>query len=112
MIEKTEAMENIEEICSVPGVDMVQFGPSDYSMSAGKNQKEYAEECRAAERRMIEAALKHGVQPRCEIAAPEDAAYYISLGVKHFSLGDQMKVLEKFWEEEGKKIRVIADSLK
>lgn len=112
MIEKTEAMENIEEICSVPGVDMVQFGPSDYSMSAGKNRKEYAEECRAAERRMIEAALKHGVQPRCEIAAPEDAAYYISLGVKHFSLGDQMKVLEKFWEEEGKKIRAIADSLK
>ena len=27
----------IEEICSIPGVDMVQFGPSDYSMSLGKN---------------------------------------------------------------------------
>ena len=41
MIEKKEAMDNIEEICSIPGVDMVQFGPSDYSMSRGWNAKEY-----------------------------------------------------------------------
>ena len=33
MIEKKEAMDNIEEICSIPGVDMVQFGPSDYCIS-------------------------------------------------------------------------------
>lgn len=32
MIEKKEAMDNIEEICSVPGVDMVQFGPSDFTL--------------------------------------------------------------------------------
>ena len=37
MIEKSEAMDNIEEICSVKGVDMVQFGPSDFSMSNGHN---------------------------------------------------------------------------
>jgi len=111
MIEKEEAMEHIEEICSIPGVDMVQFGPSDYSMSAGKNRSEYVEECKAVERKMIEVALKHGVQPRCEIATPEAAEYYISLGVKHFSLGDQLKVLMGFWENEGKKIRKIADSL-
>ncbi len=111
MIEKKEAMEHIEEICSVPGVDMVQFGPSDYSMSVGKNRSEYAAECRDAERRMIETALRHGVQPRCEIAAPEEAEYYISLGVRHFSLGDQLKILKKFWIDEGKRIREIADSL-
>ena len=112
MIEKEEAMENIEEICSVPGVDMVQFGPSDYSMSAGKNRAEYEAEYKAAERKMIETALRHGVHPRCEIPTPEAAEYYISLGVKHFSLGDQLKVLEKFWKNDGKKMRERADSLK
>ncbi len=112
MIEKEEAMENIEEICSVPGVDMVQFGPSDYSMSAGKNRGEYEAEYRAAERKMIETALKHGVHPRCEIPTPEAAEYYISLGVRHFSLGDQLKVLEKFWKNDGDKIRRRADTLK
>ena len=36
MIEKKSAIENLEEILSVKGVDMVQFGPSDYSISIGK----------------------------------------------------------------------------
>ncbi len=87
MIEKQEAVENVEEICSVPGVDMVQFGPSDYCMSRGWNRSDHAEDYKAAERRVIEAALRHGVQPRCEINAPEEAQYYIGLGVRHFSLG-------------------------
>ena len=112
MIEKGEAMDNIEEICSVPGVDMVQFGPSDYSMSLGHNRADYMEECKAAERKMIETALRHGVQPRCEIGTPEAAEYYISLGVRHFSLGDQLKVLLQFWQDEGKKMRGMADALK
>jgi 2-keto-3-deoxy-L-rhamnonate aldolase RhmA len=112
MIEKKETMDNIEAICAVPGVDMVQFGPSDYSMSIGKERAEIAQELKDAEKRMIETALKHGVQPRCEVQTPEAAEYYKSLGVKCFSLGDQWAVLKKFWNEEGKKIRALADSCK
>ncbi|MFP3042195.1 aldolase/citrate lyase family protein [Treponema primitia] len=111
MIEKKIAMDNIEAICSVPGVDMVQFGPADFSMSAGKNRDDYAEEARAAEREMIKVALKHGVTPRCEIPTPEAASYYIDLGVRHFSLGDQLAKLKQFWNGDGKKIREIANSL-
>ena len=40
MIEKKEAVDNIDEICSVPGVDIIQFGPSDFSMSCGVNAKD------------------------------------------------------------------------
>ena len=40
MIEKKEAVDSIEEICRIPGVDMIQFGPSDYSMSCGHNAAE------------------------------------------------------------------------
>ena len=36
MIEKVGAMEQLEEILSVKGVDMVQFGSCDYSISFGK----------------------------------------------------------------------------
>jgi len=112
MIEKAEAMENIEEICAVPGVDMVQFGPSDYSMSAGWNRAEHMEACRAAERRVIEVALGHGVQPRCEIGSAAEAGYYIDLGVRHFCLGDQTQVLNGFWKGEGGRMRAAADALK
>ena len=35
MIEKESAVENLEALLSVEGVDMVNFGPADYSMSIG-----------------------------------------------------------------------------
>ena len=111
MVEKKAAMDNIEEICSVPGVDMVQFGPSDYCMSRGWDRVGHEADFKAAEREMIKVALRHGVQPRCEIQKPEDAEYYQNLGVRHFSLGDQMIVLKDFWKNEGAKMRALADAL-
>lgn len=111
MIEKKAAMDQIEEICAVPGVDMVQFGPSDYCMSRGWDRTGHTEEFREAERIMIETALRHGVQPRCEINTPEEAEYYIRLGVRHFSLGDQMAALKQLWGVEGGRMRARADQL-
>ena len=102
MIEKKDAIDNIEEICSVPGVDMVQFGPSDYSMSCGKNATSSREEFKAAERKMIETAIRHGVRPRCEIQSAEEAQYYIDLGVKDFCLGDELKIVSDYWNAQGK----------
>ena len=108
MIEKYEAVEQIEEICSIPGVDMVQFGPSDYSLSRGWNNAEHREECREAERRVIETALKHGVQPRCEIFGDaEQVRYYLDLGVKHICFGDQMQIYMSFLNNNGKIMRDI-----
>ncbi len=105
MIEKKEAVENIAEICSVPGVDMVQFGPSDYSMNCGFNMQDHMEEVKEAERHVIAAAIKHGVRPRAEIRMPDQAKYYLDLGVRDFSLGSEIAVLLKFWKEEGSLMR-------
>ena len=38
MIEKRQSLENLDDILAVPGIDMVQFGPSDFSMSVGVRQ--------------------------------------------------------------------------
>ena len=105
MIEKREALENIEEICSVPGVDMVQFGPSDFSLSNGYNAASHKEETKAAERQMIAAALRHGVRPRAEIQTAEEAKYYLDLGVRDFCLGDEMKIMNHFWTTQGEALR-------
>ncbi|MFM7160050.1 MAG: HpcH/HpaI aldolase family protein [Planctomycetaceae bacterium] len=35
ILETVKARQNIEELCRVPGVDLYQFGPADYSSSAG-----------------------------------------------------------------------------
>lgn len=105
MIEKKEAMDNIEEICSVPGVDMLQFGPSDYAMSCGWNMAEHREELYEIERKMIQVALAHGVHVRCEIDTPEQVAYYKNLGVKHFCLGDELRIVSNYWKNVGQATR-------
>jgi 2-keto-3-deoxy-L-rhamnonate aldolase RhmA len=112
MIEKKEAMDNIESICAVPGVDMVQFGPSDYSMSRGWNAAEHVAEYKEAEREMIKVALKQGVHPRCEINTSEEAKYYIDLGVKHFCIGDEMKICMNYWNNVGGEMKKMANTLK
>jgi 2-keto-3-deoxy-L-rhamnonate aldolase RhmA len=111
MIESEAAMKNIEDICSIDGVDMLQFGPSDYSLSVGWNRNEHDEELKKIEIKMIEVALKHGIQPRCEIKKAESARRYIDLGVRHFSLGDQVDIITQFWKDEGAKLREITNRL-
>ena len=111
MIEKAEAMKNIEAICAVPGVDMVQFGPSDYAMSMGWNTAEHIEECKAAERKMIEVALAHGIQPRCEINNPAEAKYYHDLGVRHFCIGDELRNARDIWTAQGTGLRKALEEL-
>ena len=63
MIEKKGAMENLEAILSVEGVDMVQFGPADYSISIGKPGGGGSEEVQKAHRDMIEMALEKASPP-------------------------------------------------
>src|ERR671929_1031516 len=58
MIEKKEAVENLEGILSVPGIDMVQFGASDYSMSLGLTGQTSHPDVVKAERKTIETALR------------------------------------------------------
>ena len=72
----------------------------------------YIAEFKEAERKCIEVALAHGVRPRCEIVTPADAEYYVKLGVKDFSLGDQLAKMKAFWNGEGKEMRAIVDDLK
>jgi len=107
MIEKKEAVDNIEEICSVDGLDIIQFGPSDFSMSCGVDASGNSENIRAAEEKCIKAALKHGVRPRAEINTPEAAKRYIDLGVKDFNIGGEIWNLSMMWKDAGDGLRGV-----
>lgn len=104
MIEKKAAVDNIEEICAVEGVDFIQFGPADYSMNSGFNFRENAAHVKAVEAKLIEVALRHGVSPRVEINSAEEATPYIDLGVKHFAVGSELRIGKVFWEDNGKSL--------
>lgn len=111
MVEKAETMANLEEICSLDGVDMVQFGPSDYSMSMGWDAGDHQKELTKIQEKMIQIALDHDVAPRCEIDTLEKAEYFSSLGVKHFCIGDEFRNQMAYWNGPCKNVRDLADRL-
>jgi 4-hydroxy-2-oxoheptanedioate aldolase len=84
---------------------MIQWGGADYSMSAGKAGQRRSPEIKAVERQVIETCLRAGVPPRVEIAAPDEAAPYLDMGVKHFSLGSEMNILYGWWKDNAEQLR-------
>jgi 4-hydroxy-2-oxoheptanedioate aldolase len=107
MIEKRGAVEQLEEILSIPGVDLIQWGPADYTMSIGRAGERGLPEIKAVERRVLETALKMGVPPRAEIGSVEQAKYYLDLGVRHFCLGTDIAILFDWWKRNGDQLRQV-----
>ncbi len=110
MIEKDGAVENLEEVLSVPGVDMIQWGGSDYSMSVGRAGQRGSAEIKAVERKVIETSLRMGVPPRAEINTADQAKYYLDMGVRHFCIGTDVNILYNWWKEHGDDVRKAVTS--
>jgi 2-keto-3-deoxy-L-rhamnonate aldolase RhmA len=107
MIEKQPAVDHLEEILAVSGIDMVQWGGADFSMSVGKAGERRSPEIKAIERRVFETCLRAGVPPRVEIASPEEAKPYIDMGVRHFSLGSELNILFSWWQDNADTLRKL-----
>ena len=105
MIEKHGTVDTLEEVLAVPGLDMVQWGGSDYSMSIGKAGQRNSPELKAVERRVFETSLKMGIPPRAEINTADDAKYYLDLGVRHFFIGTDINILFNWWRQHGDPLR-------
>jgi 4-hydroxy-2-oxoheptanedioate aldolase len=107
MIEKDSAVRNLEELLSVKGVDMVQFGPADYSMSLGLTGQWNHPKVREAEKYVIETALKMGIAPRAEISNPDECARYFDMGVKHFCIGTDVNILFNWFRDCGRSMNQL-----
>jgi 4-hydroxy-2-oxoheptanedioate aldolase len=107
MVEKRQCVEDLDAILSVPGIDMVQFGPVDYAMSLGRPGDVGHPDVRAAERKTIETALRMGIAPRVEIAVPDQAPPYVEMGVKHFCMGWDVGILHQYWRSNGEKMAAL-----
>lgn len=107
MVEKRQCVEDLDNILSVPGIDMVQFGPADYAMSIGKPGQWTHPDVATAERKTIEACLKKGIHPRVELGDPAQGARYLEMGVKHFCIGWDVSILHSWWKDNGITMRAM-----
>ena len=104
MIEKKGAVDKLEEILEEPGVEMVQWGGSDYSVNIGHPREVNHPDVVAAKKRTFTTAIKMGVPPRAEINTADEAKEYLDMGVRHFSVGTDISILFNFWKREGEQI--------
>jgi 4-hydroxy-2-oxoheptanedioate aldolase len=105
MIEKKSAIEDLESILAVPGIEMVQFGPADYSMSIGKTGQRKHPDVLEAEKFTIETALRMGVTPRVELPQATGFEPYLDMGVRHFNIGVDIQLLYQWYRESGAVLR-------
>jgi 4-hydroxy-2-oxoheptanedioate aldolase len=107
MIEKQSAVEQLEAILSGGGVDLVQWGRTDYSMSIGRPGAWDAPAVKAVERRVIDICQKKGIPTRAAINSLDQVEYYLDLGVRHFSLFHDLSVIYDTWRDGGVRLRSL-----
>ena len=105
MIEKKGAVEQLDAILELPGLDMIQWGGSDYSMSVGRMGARSAPEIAKAQERVFSSAIAAGVPPRAEIGSPDDAKRWLDIGVRHFNLSSDFAILRGWWTRNGDEMR-------
>lgn len=105
-IEHRDAVENIEEILAVPGIDGTFIGPYDLSMSMGLPGQLDHPQMVAARGRVLAATLAHGLTPGIHLVHPDRAAgelesylaqgyRFIALGTDILFLGDSCRALHR-----------------
>lgn len=89
------AMQNLDEICAVEGVDGVFLGPSDLAAAYGHLGNPAHPDVQAVIESGISTILKHGKAPG--ILTPDEtlAKHYLSLGAKFVAVGLDARVLAR-----------------
>ena len=84
MIETRQAVENIDAILDVPGIDAIYVGPSDLAFSLGKTPKLDSEDTEQLGMydKLLAACNKRGIYPGIHCGAPAYAARMIKMGFR------------------------------
>ena len=94
-IEDPEALDELDAIAAVPGLDMLFFGPGDFSHGLGAPAVWDDPRLLAARRRVAEAALAHG-KFAGTVSASADPAELIEMGYRFLNLGSDVTGLVNY----------------
>jgi 2-keto-3-deoxy-L-rhamnonate aldolase RhmA len=87
MIETNQALENLDAIASVPGVDVLLIGPSDLSIELGVPLDYQCDIYQRALDKIAATAAKHGVTAAMYFIPPGmEANFFVQKGFKLFTM--------------------------
>ncbi len=95
MIETAEAMENLEDIMSTPGLDAIYVGPSDLSLALGHPPRQDVPDgpVYEAQKHILEVAKRHGVVGGIHTVTPEYALRMTRLGYQLVTIASDTRLL-------------------
>jgi len=97
-IEDPQAVEQLDEIASIPGYEILFFGPGDYSCALGIPGQINHPEVNKAREMVAEAAEKHG-KFAGTVGSPGNYKELLSLGYKFISMGADVVGLSNHCKE-------------
>jgi 4-hydroxy-2-oxoheptanedioate aldolase len=99
MIENVEAMQRIDDIMAVDGIDFALFGPADFSMSLGLGApKAQDERVQAAIAETVVAAHKAGKYVSLGVGTEAaNIEKYLALGIDMLELGADLQIVSAGW---------------
>lgn len=110
MLEKKSLIDKIEDVLNIDGVDMVQYGPCDYAMTAGVHGQYHHKKVVDVDRKIIKLALKYDKHPRIELQienTEKQMREYQRLGVTDFSIGTDVQVFNNWLRTNGQIARTL-----
>ena len=95
MIETQEALDNLDDILSTPGLDAVYVGPSDLAISLGEDPDAMARAPKvvAAIEGILEKAQKHSVIPCIHTGSGEMAKEYLAKGWRLTTIQNDLRLM-------------------
>ena len=97
-IEDPEPMAQLEEICALPGLDMIFFGPADFSQGAGHTYDMGCTEVVEARKRVAECARRHG-KFAGTTGSPENFDSLVDMGYTFISTGADVCGLSDYYSD-------------
>ena len=112
MIETREALENLDDIMSTPGVDGIYIGPSDLSYALGQQPRGNSDDPEhvATVNRIFETAKKHGIAAGIHTGSVKHTRQYVEQGFHMVTLGADLMFMDRLARRELRMAREGGDA--
>jgi len=106
--ESKSAIERIDELAAVPGLDAIMIGPADLSISLGiPGQVDHPDFVRSVER-VAKACKARGIASGMFVGDPERIKAYLRLGLGLFSCGGDIGLIRQAGTDLVRKLKAVA----
>ena len=100
-IEDPEPLAELEEICALPGIDMIFFGPADFSQGLGDPCNFANPEIDRVRRLIAKTARKYG-KFAGTVADPWEVPDLLAMGYQFLNLGADVEALNTYFQKTAK----------